>query len=135
MRRSYLEKVYFKNRSKNSLKAFINQKYFAVGCIKKTFLDSLNRSFVKDSKLFQKTAKSFFSDKGDHGSNKQLVKCKELLQDDKKILDELNTLFKNFKNAYSTQAFYLLKVSWKIRSFLCFNPYQNLTLQKKFKKR
>ena len=53
MRRSYQEKVYFKNRTKNSLKAFINQKYFAVGCIKKTFFDGLNRSFVTN--FYRKT--------------------------------------------------------------------------------
>ena len=33
----------------------------------------------------------------------------------------------------STQAFYVSKVNWKIRSVFCFNPYQNLTGRKKFK--
>ena len=36
MRRSYLEKVYFKNRRENSLRALKKQKKnFVVGCIKK----------------------------------------------------------------------------------------------------
>ena len=35
MRRSYLEKVYFKNRTENLLRAFKKQKIFVVGCIKK----------------------------------------------------------------------------------------------------
>ena len=43
-------------------------------------------------------------------------------------------LIKLFVSINSTQAFYLLKVSWKIRSFLRFNPYQSLTLRNKFKK-
>ena len=34
-RRSYLEKVYFKNRKENSLRAFKSKKTFAVGYIKK----------------------------------------------------------------------------------------------------
>ena len=35
IRRSYLEKVYFKNRTENLLRAFKKQKIFVVGCIKK----------------------------------------------------------------------------------------------------
>ena len=50
---------------------------------------------MKDNKLFLKTVKPFFSNKGDRGSNIQLVKDNELLQDDQKIADELNTFFKN----------------------------------------
>ena len=50
---------------------------------------------MKDNKLFWKTVKPFFSNKGDRGSNIQLAKDNELLQDDQKITDELNTFFKN----------------------------------------
>ena len=98
MRRSYLEKVYFKNRTENSLRAFKKQKNFCSRLYKKErkkFFNSLNPSFVKDNKLFWKTVKPFFSNKGDRGSNIQLVKDNELLQDDQKIADELNTFFKN----------------------------------------
>ena len=42
-------------------------------------------------------------------------------------------LIKLFISINSTQAFYLLKVSWKIRSYFRFNPYQNLMRRKKFK--
>ena len=41
-------------------------------------------------------------------------------------------LIKLFVSINSTQAFYLSKVSWKIRSSFHFNPYQNLTWKKKF---
>ena len=119
---------------------------------------------MKDNKLFWKTVKPFFSNKGDRGSNIQLVKDNELLQDDQKIADELNTFFKNavsnlninentyiinhnsgnlsdpvdkaivlFVSINSTQAFYLSKVNWKLRSSFRFNTYQNLTGKKKFK--
>ena len=50
---------------------------------------------MKDNKLFWKTVNPFFSNKGDRGSNIQLVKDSELLQDDQKIADELNSFFKN----------------------------------------
>ena len=98
MRRSYLEKVYFKNRTENSLRTFKKQRNFWSRLYKKErkyFFNSLNPSFVKDNKLFWKTVKPFFSNKGDRGSNIQLVKDNELLQDDQKIADELNTFFKN----------------------------------------
>ena len=90
MRRSYLEKAYFKDRIENSLRAFKKQKKFCSRLYKKE-----RKKFVKDNKLFWKTVNPFFSNKGDRGSNIQLVKDNELLQDDQKIADELNTFFKN----------------------------------------
>ena len=98
MRRCYLEKVYFKNRTENSLRVFKNQKSFCNRLYKKErkkFFTSLNQSFLKNNKLFWKTVKSFFSNKGVRGSNIQLVEDYGLLQDDKKIADELNTSFEN----------------------------------------
>ena len=55
MRRSYLQKVYFKNCTENSLRAFKEQKYFCSRLYKKgrkNFFNSLNPTFVKDNKLF-----------------------------------------------------------------------------------
>ena len=92
MRRSYLEKVYFKNRKENSLKVFNKQKTFCRQLYKKEgkkFFNSLNPSFVKDNKLFWKTVKPFFSNKGDRGLNIQLVEDNELLQYDQKTADEI----------------------------------------------
>ena len=45
-------------------------------------------------KLFWKTVKPFFQNKGNHGSNIQIVEDKGLLQDDQKIAGELNSFFK-----------------------------------------
>ena len=58
MRRSYLEKLYFKNRTENSLRTFKKQRNFWSRLYKKErkyFVNSLNPSFVKDNKLFWKT--------------------------------------------------------------------------------
>ena len=90
--------MHLRNRTENSLRAFKKRKSFCSRLYKKerkNFLNSLNPSFLKDNKLFWETVKPFFSNKGDHGSNLQLVKDNELLQDDQKIADELNTFFKN----------------------------------------
>ena len=105
MRRSYLEKVYFKNRTDNSLRAFKKQKNFCSRLYKKErkiFFNSLNPSFVKDSKLFWKTVKPFFSNKGGRGSNTQLVKDNELLQDDQENSRRIKYFFKkcSFKFEY-----------------------------------
>ena len=70
MRRSYLEKVYFKKRTDHSLKAYKKQKNYSSRLYKKerkTIFSSLNLSYVKDNKLFWKTVKSFFSNKEDLG--------------------------------------------------------------------
>ena len=49
---------------------------------------------MKDKKLFWRTVKPLFSNKGDRGSIIQLVEDNELLQDDQKIADKLYTFFK-----------------------------------------
>ena len=56
---------------------------------------------MKDNKLFWKTVKLFFTTKGDHGSNIQLVESNEFLQNDQNIADELNTFLKNAKHTYT----------------------------------
>ena len=61
----------------------------------KIFFSSLNPSFVKDNKLFWKTVKPFFSNKGDLGPNIKLVEKNELIQNDQEIANELNTFFKD----------------------------------------
>ena len=91
MRRSYLEKLYFKSRTENSsrkTKKLCSRLYKKE---RKQFFNSLNPSFLKDNELFWKIVKSFFSNKGDHGSDVQLVRDNELLQDDQKVAVELNT--------------------------------------------
>ena len=98
MRRSYLEKIYFKKRTDHSLKAYKKQKNYYSRLYKKerkNSFSSLNPSFVKDNKLFWKTVKPFFLNKGDLGVNMKLVEKNELIQNDQEIADELTTFFKD----------------------------------------
>ena len=102
MRRSHLEKVYYKNKSEKSFKAYKKQKNFCSRLYKnerKRFFKNLHPPFVTDKKLFWKTIKPFFSNKGNYGSQIKLVEKDEVLQDDDLIAKELN---KFFKNAVST---------------------------------
>ena len=98
MRRSHLEKVYYKNKSEKSFKAYKKQKNFCSRLYKKErkrFFNNLNPSFVTDNKLFWKTIKPFFSNKGNYGSQIILVEKDEVLQDNNLIAKELNKFFKN----------------------------------------
>ena len=98
MRRSYLEKIYLKKRTDQCLKAYKKQKNYCSWLYKKerkNFFSSLNPSFVKDNKLFWKTVKHFFSNKGHLGTSIKLVEKNELIQNDQEIANELNTFFKD----------------------------------------
>ena len=84
-RRFYLENVYFKKRMDKSLRAYKKQKNYCSRLFKKErkkFFNKLNPSFFNDNKLFWKTIKPFFSNKGSSGSNIKLVEKDEILQDD-----------------------------------------------------
>ena len=50
---------------------------------------------MNDNKLFWKTVKPFFSNKGSFGNKIKLVENDEFLQDDKYIAEEMNNFFKN----------------------------------------
>ena len=49
---------------------------------------------MSDNKLFWKTVKPFFSNKGSHRGNIKLVEDDKLLQDDSEVAEELNNFFK-----------------------------------------
>ena len=82
----------------SSFKAYKKQKNFCSRLYKKErqrFFNNLNPLFVTDNKLFWKTIKPFFSNKGNYGSQIKLVEKDEVLQDDDLIAKELNKFFKN----------------------------------------
>ena len=57
---------------------------------RKKFFNELNPSFVTDNKLFLKTVKPFFSDKGNYGANIKLFQEEEVLQNHSEIAEKLN---------------------------------------------
>ena len=65
------------------------------------FFNNLNPSFVTDNKLFWKTIKPFFLNKGNYGSQIKLVEKDEVLQDDELIARELNNFFKNAESTWN----------------------------------
>ena len=96
-RRSYLKKNYFK-KTDHYLRAYKKQKNYCSRLYKKErkkFFNGLNPPFVTENKLFWKTIKPFFSDKGNYGANIKLVEEEEVLQNDSEIAEKLNEFFKN----------------------------------------
>ena len=98
MRRFHLETFYYKIKLEKSFRAYKKQKNFCSRLYKKErkqFFNNPNPSFVIDNKLFWKTIKPFFSNKGNYGSQIKLVEKDEVLQDDDLIAKKLNKCFKN----------------------------------------
>ena len=74
MRRLHLQKVYYKTNWKKALKHIRNKNFCRLYKIKrKRIFNNLNPSFVTDNKLFCKTIKPFFSNKGNHESQIKFV--------------------------------------------------------------
>ena len=115
MRKSILEK-----KTDQSLRVYKKQKNYCSRLYKKErkkFSNGLNPSFVTDNKLFWKTVKPFFSDKGNYGANIKLVKREQVLQNDSEIAKKLNEFF---RNAVST-------LGITENSFLINEEYKNIS--------
>ena len=90
IRRSYLENVYFRKKNGQVFESIQKTKIIVAGFIKKNVkksqINKLNPSFVNDNKLFWKTVKPFFSDKGSSGSNIKLMEKDKYCKMIKKLL-------------------------------------------------
>ena len=78
---------------KKSFKAYKKQKNVCRRLYKKEkkqFFNNLNPSFVTDNKSFWKMFKPFFSNKGNYGSEIEVVEKDEALPDKDLIAKELN---------------------------------------------
>ena len=76
MKRSYLENLYFKKHTYHYLRNYKKQKRFCNRLYKKerkNHFSKLNTSFVLDNKLFRKTVRPFFSNKGSNRANLKLA--------------------------------------------------------------
>lgn len=56
--------------------------------------ENLDPFFEVENKLFWKTVKPFFSNKGSDQGNIKLLEGDESLQDDSEVVEELNNFFK-----------------------------------------
>ena len=58
------------------------------------FFNSLNPSVISDNQKFWKTVKPLFSSKGNYSDKIKLVENEEIIDDDTKVAEELNSFFK-----------------------------------------
>ena len=88
----------FKERTDESKERYISQQDYCVSLLKKTkknYYNSLNDKDVSDNKTFRKTAKPFLSDKIVSKEQILLVENDEIISEDSKIVESLNSFFSN----------------------------------------
>ena len=99
MKRSCLEKVYFKKKTPDSLKKFKKQKNYCRKLYKKErekYFESLDPRKISDNKSFWKNIQPFFSDKRKISNKITLVDNKEdTTFDDHLVPEELSNFFEN----------------------------------------
>ena len=102
MKRSELERRYFKYNSSENNKAYRKQKKFCSRLYKKErrkYYSSLDISDVTDNKRFWKTIKPLFSDKGVSSQNITLVKNDNIISSNQEVSETLNNFFKSAVNS------------------------------------
>ena len=99
MKRSQLEKIYFKKRTQESFKKYKKQKNYCSRLYKrerKSFFESIDSSKITDNKTFWKNIQPFFSKKRKTVNKVTLVdENEDILSKDKVVADEINSFFKN----------------------------------------
>ena len=95
MKRSQLEKIYFKKRTQESLKKYKKQKNYCSRLYKrerKGFFESIDSSKITDNKTFWKNIQPFFSGKRKTVNKITFVSENEdILSNDKVVADEINS--------------------------------------------
>ena len=97
MKRSHIENIHRKTLTEKTLKKHKKQKNYVNRLYKKErkiFFNSLILSVVSDNRKFSKIVKPLFSNKGNYGNKIKLVGNEEIIDDDTKVADELNNVFK-----------------------------------------
>ena len=99
MKRSYLENLYFKKRTPESMKKYQKQKNFCMKLYKKErrkYFESLDPSKIVDNKTFWKNTHPLFSAKRKIANKVTLVsKENKIISEDSLVSEEINFFFQN----------------------------------------
>ena len=102
MHRSKLKNIYSKKRTDVNWANYKKQRNFCVTLLRRTkkeYFQNLNGKDLSDNKIFWKTIKPYFSNKG-LNSNKMLLKEKgELVSDEKQLASIMNKFFINISKS------------------------------------
>ena len=105
MKRSELERKYYKNSSPENNKAYRKQKNFCRKLYKrerKKYYSTLDIKNITDNKKFWKTMKPFFSEKGVFSQNITLVNKDSIISSDQEVCETLNNYFKSAVDSLDT---------------------------------
>ena len=98
MRRSALEKKYFKSKSLGDKYAFKKHRNFCNRLYKREkrkYFNNLNLKDITDNKTFWKTVKPFLSNKGDFHKQITLIEGENVISGDKEVAEKLGKYFEN----------------------------------------
>ena len=98
MKRSRLRNLYLKKKTETTRLAYIKQRNYCVSLLRKTKKDhytNLDEKDVADNKQFWRTIKPLLSDKVKSSDKITLVEGGEIINEDGKNAEILNTFFSN----------------------------------------
>ena len=98
MTRTRLRNKFFKGQTVENIKNYNKQRNYCVTLlrkVKKEYYDSQDEKHVTDNKTFWKTVKPFLSDKTVNSPKITLVEKNEIINNEEKIAEILNTYFIN----------------------------------------
>ena len=98
MNRSRCKNTYFLNKTAENWETYRKLRNDCVKLTKKVkreYFQNLNINYIKDSKMFWKTVKLLFSNKGSKSTKIILVENDEIVSDDKKTAEIMNEYFNN----------------------------------------
>ena len=113
MNRSRCKNKYFKNKNVENWERYRKLRNECVNLTKKTkkdYFTNLSSNSVNDTKTFWKTIKPFFSDKNKKSQKIILVENHQIIKDDKKNTDILNSYFVNITDNLNIPEFTTEKV-------------------------
>ena len=99
MVRSKLRNRFLKSKTSESMDKYKRQKNYCVGLLRKVkqnYYENLNVKVINDNITFWKTIKPLFSDKNPTNSKITLMEDKEIVSDNGKYAELMNTLFSDF---------------------------------------
>ena len=126
MKRSYLEKVYFKKKTPDSLKKLKKQNNYCSRLYKKErkkYFESLDPRRISDNKSFWKNIQPFFSEKRKISNKITLVDNKENTIFDHLVSEELNNFSENaIRGLEINENFYIIDTDSNEKAI---NKYRN----------
>ena len=99
MKRTRIRNKFLRERTEANRRAYNIQRNYCVSLMRKTkrYYSNLNHKQVTDNKIFWKTVKPFFADKGVNNEKMTLIENGETLPKNEEIVENLNNYFSDIR--------------------------------------